>query len=147
VLLERNIELGLVEAFLDSVRGGEGGIMVLEGPPGIGKTALLEELEERAKGRGIEVLHARASQLDHGFSFGVARQLLEQRVRAAAPAEREALLGGAAMDGAPALGIAGDGAVETSRTTESSSVSIECTVPGSTRQAEPGPISSSRSCA
>ena len=84
--------------------------MVLEGPPGIGKTALLSQLEERADEHGIGVLHARASQLDHGFSFGVARQLLERRVRAAAPAEREALLGGAAKDAATALGIAADGA-------------------------------------
>jgi DNA-binding CsgD family transcriptional regulator/tetratricopeptide (TPR) repeat protein len=110
VLLERDTELGLVDGFFDDVRRGEGRIIVLEGPPGIGKTALLRELDERAGRCGIEVLQARASQLDHGFSFGVARQLLERRVRAAAPAEREALLGGAAQDAAPALGIAADGA-------------------------------------
>ncbi|MFP5389264.1 MAG: ATP-binding protein, partial [Thermoleophilia bacterium] len=89
---------------------GEGRIVVLEGPPGMGKTALLRELNERAVGRGVDVLQARASQLDHGFSFGVARQLLERRVRAAEPAARKALLGGAARDALPALGIAGEDA-------------------------------------
>jgi DNA-binding CsgD family transcriptional regulator len=109
VLLERDIELGLADGFLEDVRGGEGRIMVLEGPPGVGKTALLRSVGERATKRGVEVLHARASQLDHGFSFGVARQLLERRVRAAAPGERKALLGGAAHDALPALGIVGGG--------------------------------------
>jgi DNA-binding NarL/FixJ family response regulator len=108
VLLERDIELGLVDEFLDDVRAGEGRIVVLEGPAGIGKTALLRQVDERAAGSGIGVLHARATQLDHGFSFGVARQLLERCVRAAAAVEREALLGGVAQDALTPLGIAGD---------------------------------------
>jgi len=58
----------------------------------------------------MDVLQARASQLDHGFSFGVARQLLERRVRAAEPAARKALLGGAAQDALPALGITSEDA-------------------------------------
>lgn len=49
MLLERDIEMGVVDGFLDDVRGGEGRIMVLEGPPGIGKTALLDELERRVR--------------------------------------------------------------------------------------------------
>jgi DNA-binding CsgD family transcriptional regulator/tetratricopeptide (TPR) repeat protein len=110
VLLERDSELGMVGGFLDGVCGGAGGVMVLEGPPGIGKTALLRAVSERAAGRGVDVLHARASQLDRGFAFGVARHLLERRLRAAAPAERESLLGGAARDALPALGLAGDDA-------------------------------------
>jgi DNA-binding CsgD family transcriptional regulator/tetratricopeptide (TPR) repeat protein len=111
VLLERDIELDLADGFIDGVRGGEGRIMVLEGPPGIGKTALLRAVGERAAGCGVDVLHARASQLDHGFSFGVARQLLERRVRAAAAGERKGLLDGAARDALPALGIADGDAV------------------------------------
>jgi Cdc6-like AAA superfamily ATPase len=58
VLLERDIELGLADGFLEDVRGGEGRIMVLEGPPGVGKTVLLRSVCERATKRGVEVLHA-----------------------------------------------------------------------------------------
>ncbi len=108
VLLERDIELGLADGFLDGVRAGHGRIMVFEGPPGIGKTALLSELSERATQRGVGMLKARASQLDQGFSFGIARQLLERRLLAAEPRERKALLGGAAQDALAPLGIAGD---------------------------------------
>jgi len=105
VLLERDTELEVANGVLDGVPIGEGGVVVLEGPAGIGKTALLRELERHAAERGAEVLHARATQLDHGFSFGIARQLLERRVREAAPAERKMLLAGAAQDALPALGI------------------------------------------
>jgi DNA-binding CsgD family transcriptional regulator/tetratricopeptide (TPR) repeat protein len=108
VLLERDIELGLADGFLDGVRAGHGRIMVFDGPPGIGKTALLSELSERATQRGVGMLKARASQLDQGFSFGIARQLLERRLLAAEPRERKALLGGAAQDALAALGIAGE---------------------------------------
>lgn len=106
MLLEREIELGLADELLDGVGNGEGGIALLEGPAGIGKTALLSEVERHATERGAEVLHARASELDHGFSFGIARQLLERRVREAAPAERRTLLAGAARDALPTLGFA-----------------------------------------
>ncbi len=106
MLLERDTELDLAEGFLDGLGRGRGGIVVLEGPAGIGKTALLGQVGERAAGRGAEVLRGRASQLEGGFSFGVVRQLLEPRVRAASGAERRALLGGGAEDALPALGIA-----------------------------------------
>jgi DNA-binding CsgD family transcriptional regulator/tetratricopeptide (TPR) repeat protein len=110
VLLERDSELELAEGFLDGVRGGAGRILLLEGPAGIGKSALLAQLGDRAATRGIDVLNARASQLDRGFPFGVVRQLLERRVRAAAPREQGTLLTGAAGDAAPALGISGEAA-------------------------------------
>jgi hypothetical protein len=48
----------------------------------------------------------RASQLDHGFSFGVARQLLERRLRATGAAERRALLAGTARDALAPLAMA-----------------------------------------
>lgn len=108
MFLERESELGVAEEFLDGVCRGEGGIAVLEGPPGIGKTALLGEVGASAGGRGVDVLTARASQLDQGFSFGVMRQLLERRLREAPKREREALLAGAAEDALTALGIAGE---------------------------------------
>lgn len=106
VLLERDTELGVVAGLLDDVRAGKGRVLILEGPPGIGKTELLHAVQERAAEAGVDVLPARASQLDRGFSFGVARQLLERRVRDATAKERAALLDGAAQGALPALGIA-----------------------------------------
>jgi predicted ATPase len=108
VLLERDNELSAMNRFLDDVRGGEGGMLVLEGPPGIGKTALLDAIDDCAGRGGIEVMHARASQLDCGFSFGVASQLFERLVRDAGAEERGVLLRGVARDAMSALGISGD---------------------------------------
>lgn len=106
MLLERETELDLAEGFLDRLVRGRGGIVVLEGPAGIGKTALLDEVAARGTTRGAEVLRSRAGQIDAGFSFGVVRQLLEPRVRAATGAERKTLLGGNAEYALPALGMA-----------------------------------------
>lgn len=106
MLLERESELGAIDDLLGQVRDGRGGVVVFEGPPGIGKTALLGALGRRAAERDVRVLRGRAGRLDQGFSFGVAKQLLERQVREASVAEREALLAGAAKRALPALGLA-----------------------------------------
>jgi tetratricopeptide (TPR) repeat protein len=76
-LVEREDELRAIDAALDRLAGGEGGLVLLEGPAGIGKTRLLDELRGRAADRGAMVLAARAGLLEREFGFGVVRQLLE----------------------------------------------------------------------
>ena len=73
-LVEREGELATVEALLDG-----GGLVVIEGSAGIGKTALVEAARRRAEQRGHEVLHARASELESGFPSGVVRRLRGRR--------------------------------------------------------------------
>lgn len=107
MLLERDIELKTIDRGLSRAQAGDGGVVVLEGPSGIGKTAVLGAAAEHASSRGFEVLHARASELERELAFGIARQLLERRVGAATPRERRALLTGVARDAAPALGMPG----------------------------------------
>src|SRR5690348_14494646 len=107
-LLERADELTRIDRLLAAARAGRGGIVVITGPAGIGKTALLTEAEERAGRAGMRVLAGRGGELEGGFSFGVARQLVEPLLAGAAPAEREALLTGAARRGLIALGDEAD---------------------------------------
>ena len=76
LLLERERELAAVEALLQ----GGGGVLVVEGAAGIGKTALVGEACLRAEGCGHVVLRARGSELEAGFAFGVVRQLFERRL-------------------------------------------------------------------
>jgi len=52
-------------------------VLLITGPAGIGKTALLGAARERARGAGMRVLAGRGGELEGGFSFGVARQLFE----------------------------------------------------------------------
>jgi DNA-binding CsgD family transcriptional regulator len=96
LLLDREDDLAAIDAALAEAVGGTGGIVLIEGPPGIGKTALLDELRGRARASGITVRSARAGELERGFGFGVVRQLLEVTLLGANAAERARLLAGAA---------------------------------------------------
>jgi DNA-binding CsgD family transcriptional regulator len=51
--------------------------VVIEGPPGIGKTRLIAELRAGAGAEGLNVLSAQGSDLEREFPFGVVRQLYE----------------------------------------------------------------------
>jgi DNA-binding CsgD family transcriptional regulator len=79
VLLERGDSLAAVDAVLGALRDGGGGVLLLEGQAGIGKTVLLDEAERRA--RGVEVLRASGGEFERDLPLGVVRQLLEPRVR------------------------------------------------------------------
>ena|GEM_PF-5535400 len=50
---------------------------MLEGPAGIGKTALLVAARTPAAERGMRVLRSRATEMETNFAFGVVRQLFE----------------------------------------------------------------------
>ena len=93
-LEEREAELSAVARVLDAARDGTGLGLLIEGPPGIGKTRLLAEARERAE--GLTVLAARGSELERDFPFAVVRQLLE-------PVARDELFAGAAELARPVL--------------------------------------------
>ena len=95
-LLERAEELAAIDAAIAGARSGAGGLVVIEGPAGIGKTSLLAEARARAADSGLTVLYARASELEAEYSFGIVRQLFEAAVATAPREEQSRLLGGAA---------------------------------------------------
>ena len=51
-LLEREPELAELSRYVDAARFGEGGVVLLEGPAGIGKTALLRAARGQARQAG-----------------------------------------------------------------------------------------------
>jgi DNA-binding CsgD family transcriptional regulator len=95
-LLERVAELTTLDEAIAGAQSAEGRVLVIEGPPGIGKTSLLAEGRARADVAGLSVLHARSSELEMTFSFGVVRQLFEQVLARAEPDQLAELLDGAA---------------------------------------------------
>jgi DNA-binding CsgD family transcriptional regulator len=109
-LVEREGELAHIDELLAAARAGRGDLLLVTGPAGIGKTALLGVARERADRAGMTVLAARCGELEAGFSFGVARQLFEPLLLGAGTAGREALLRGAARQAMTAIG-GEDGAV------------------------------------
>ena len=95
-LLEREEELSALDAALARARAGQGQVVAVEGPGGIGKTRLLAAARGAAREAGMRTLHARASELERSFTFGVVRQLFEPALFAASAEERDRWLSGAA---------------------------------------------------
>ncbi|MDX6644243.1 MAG: hypothetical protein QOD76_2205 [Solirubrobacteraceae bacterium] len=104
-LFDRDAELEEIGAQLEKARSGEGTLLAVEGPAGIGKTRLLAAARASASESGMEVLTARGSELEREFPFGVVRQLLERHVVEVDASQRARLLAGAATLAAPVLGL------------------------------------------
>jgi hypothetical protein len=75
--VEREREIGTLREGLDRACAGEGTLLLIEGPAGVGKTELTREARIAAERAGIARLQARGSELEQPFAFGAVRQLLE----------------------------------------------------------------------
>ena len=106
-LLERSEELARIESALAEARARRGTFVVVEGPAGIGKTALLAAARATAAYEGMRVLRSRGAELERDFPFGVVRQLFEPALAEASELERADLLQGAAGLAAGLLGLPG----------------------------------------
>jgi predicted ATPase len=102
-LVERDGELEAVDRALAGAVGGEGSLVFVGGPAGIGKTALVRAASERSDRAGVVFLAARGAELEGGFPYWVVRQLLEPTVRAASRSRRGRLLSGAAASSSQAV--------------------------------------------
>ena len=98
-LLERERELAAIDALSQVTIAGTGRVVLIEGPPGIGKSRLLAEARTRAAARGIYALTGRGSELEREFAFGIVRQLFEAML--VRPDARARCLAGSAMVAAP----------------------------------------------
>ena len=92
MLLGRRSECAALDQLLDGARAGRSGVLVLRGEPGVGKTALLDYVRERAS--GCRVLRAVGVQSEMELPFAALHQLcaplMDRLDRLPAP-QREAL--------------------------------------------------------
>ena len=109
VLLEREGELTTLAAAVAEAADGDGTVVLIQGPAGVGKTRLLAGARSSARHAGMHVLEARGAVLERDFAFGVARQLFEQTTLAAEGDERDALFAGAAGLAERLVGDGGSG--------------------------------------
>src|SRR3954452_6496223 len=95
MLLGRSAECRRIDALLERARGGESGVLVLRGDPGIGKTALLD-YAAGAAGDGV-VLRARGVESEVELAFAGLHELLRPALDALArlPAPHATALRGA----------------------------------------------------
>jgi DNA-binding CsgD family transcriptional regulator len=113
-VLERERELKRIGAAMADALRGAGGVVLVEGPAGIGKTTLADAVVREGRSRGMRVLRAAGRELERDFPYGVVRQLVDPVLRTADPAARERLLDGAgaaiaALQLAPAPADSGSG--------------------------------------
>jgi len=105
-LLDREGELGSMAGRLRAASAGTGGVVVVEGPAGIGKSRLVEATLGLAEEEAMTVLMARPGEFDRQFPFAVVRQLFEPLLRGLDADEQADVLAGAATHAAPAVGLA-----------------------------------------
>jgi DNA-binding CsgD family transcriptional regulator len=95
-LLERESELEQIGGALRSAAAGSGGIVLVEGAAGIGKSSLLSAAAGLAGTEGMTVLRARGGVLEREFALGVAIQLLAPAIEPMTKRQRERTFAGAA---------------------------------------------------
>ncbi|GAA2856231.1 AAA family ATPase [Pseudonocardia halophobica] len=95
-LLDREADIADLDRSLAATVDDDGEVLLIEGPPGIGKSRLLAELRRRARAREFTVVTARGGEVEQGVRFGIVRQLLEVPLASDRGARREELLAGAA---------------------------------------------------
>ena len=103
-LLERDAELAAIAHVFSQVLEGTGGLVVIDAPAGVGKTALLEAARAEAAEAGLLTLRARGAELERAFAYGVARQLFDDLLLAGT-VDVPALFTGAARFAAPLLEV------------------------------------------
>ncbi|GIH21445.1 helix-turn-helix transcriptional regulator [Rugosimonospora africana] len=94
MLLERDSELAAVRDALAEAARGRGCVLVVQGPPGAGKTELLAATVSCAAASGSAVLTARGRELERQIALGVAVDLLGPALAGLGPAKRDAAFSG-----------------------------------------------------
>ncbi|MBB4912716.1 AAA family ATPase [Actinophytocola algeriensis] len=100
-MVERELELGVLDDELSEAARGRGRLVAVWGVAGIGKSSLLTGVGRLAVSRGLLIASSRGAVVERNFGYGVVRQLFEPILVAASAAERVAVLGGAAALAAP----------------------------------------------
>ena len=106
-VLERDAELARIEAAVARAQDGRGSLLVVEGPAGIGKSALIGAARAVSDAAGARTLRARGGELERDFAFGVVRQLLEPALADVPARARDDLLQGPAGVAGRLLGLPG----------------------------------------
>ncbi|MFI5585729.1 AAA family ATPase [Amycolatopsis sp. NPDC051758] len=75
-LVERETELRLLTDLLDDLERGRAGSALVIGPPGSGRTALLDQTAALAEARDLQVFSARGSATEAELPYGLLSQLL-----------------------------------------------------------------------
>jgi DNA-binding CsgD family transcriptional regulator len=102
-LIERDAERATLVRALGEARQSRPSLVLVEGPPGAGKTRLLDEARAAARAADVGLLHARGSEFEREFPFGMVRQLFEALATRSSRDGRAELFAGSAELARPVL--------------------------------------------
>jgi DNA-binding CsgD family transcriptional regulator len=102
-LLEREAEIAALDQALAAAVAGQGSVVAIEGPPGIGKSRLVASAVELARARDMYTLSVRATELERSYPYGIVRQTADSVTLDKSDEERSALFTGAAKLALPIL--------------------------------------------
>ena len=88
-LLERDRELDALGGACETAASGEGRLVAVTGPSGIGKTALLTAAADAATEAGLTVVRARGGELERDLGWGMAVTIVEGLLSGLAGEQRE----------------------------------------------------------
>ena len=97
-LIGRSDQLRRLVERLDKLKTGAGGMVLVSGEPGIGKTRLIDETLAVARDRGLHVLLGRCHERDTAIPYLPITDAVETYARTCAPAMWERLLHAAGAD-------------------------------------------------
>src|SRR5919108_5482773 len=100
-LLERDPQLARLAELRERVAHGSGVLVLIEGVPGVGKTALWRVACVQAQRAGALVLRGRCGEQEHSAPFAALRECFSPVLAD----QSDPLLAGAARHAAPALGL------------------------------------------
>lgn len=75
VIVERDDHISILDRLIHDCTEGHGHFVLIDGPIGCGKTALLDTVAARAADTGLRLMNAGCSRLESGVPFGVLTQL------------------------------------------------------------------------
>jgi hypothetical protein len=102
-LIERDAEVAALDGALAAAIGGRGSVVAVEGPPGIGKSSLVNACIELARARGMYTISVRATELERSYPYGIVRQTADSVQLDKSDEDRAALFTGAAKLALPIL--------------------------------------------
>ena len=103
ILVGRSSEMNVLQEYIETAAGGQGGIVLLSGEAGIGKSRLVAELQQSASAQDFQLLSGQCFPTDRSCSYAPLLDLLRAFLAPLSPAQITTAMGASARALLPLL--------------------------------------------